>query len=162
MARRAATARTVTSRTGDGADADGFTLLELLVVLVILGLTITLAAPMFTRAMPGVEAKAAARDVAAMLRAGRGRAIADNREITVAVDLDRRTVDLAGARSRTIAAGIGISLYTAAEELIDRGAGRIRFYPDGTSTGGRVRLTAGERRYDIVVDWISGNVKIDD
>ncbi len=152
----------MTSRAGNRADAGGFTLLELLVVLVILGLTVALAVPMFARAMPGVEAKAAARDVAAMLRTAHSLAIAGNREVTVAVDLDRRTVDLAGTRSRTIAAGIGIGLYTAAEELIDRGAGRIRFYPDGTSTGGRVRLSAGERNYDVLVDWISGNVKIDD
>jgi general secretion pathway protein H len=152
----------VTSRAGDRARTDGFTLLELLVVLVILGLTVTLAVPVFTRAMPGVEAKAAAREVASLLRAARSLAIAGNREVTVAVDLDRRTVDLAGARSRTIAKGIGIGLYTAAEELIDRGAGRIRFYPDGTSTGGRVRFSAGERNYDVVVDWISGHVTIDE
>lgn len=152
----------MTSRAGSRAAAAGFTLLELLVVLVILGLTVTLAVPMFTHAMPGVEARAAARDVAAMLRAAHSLAIAGNREVTVAVDLDRRTVELAGARSRTIAKGIGIGLYTAAEELIDRGAGRIRFYPDGTSTGGRVRLSAGERKYDVVVDWISGSVKVDD
>jgi len=152
----------VTSRAGNRADADGFTLLELLVVLVILGLTVALAVPMFSRAIPGVEAKAAARDVAAMLRTAHSLAIAGNREITVAVDLDRRTVDLAGTRSQTIAAGVGIGLYTAAEELIDRGAGRIRFYPDGTSTGGGVRLSAGERNYDVLVDWISGSVTIDD
>ena len=152
----------MTSRTGKRAGANGFTLLELLIVLAILGLTITLAVPLFARAMPGVEAKAAARDVAAMLRAAHSQAIAGNREVTVAVDLERRTVELAGARSQTIAAGIGIGLYTAAEELIDKGAGRIRFYPDGTSTGGRVRLSAGDRKYDVIVDWISGNVKIDD
>jgi general secretion pathway protein H len=152
----------VTSRAGNRADADGFTLLELLIVLVILGVTVTLAVPVFIRAMPGVEAKAAARDVAATLRAARSLAIAGNREITVAVDLDQRAVDVAGMRRQTIGAGIGISLYTAAEELIDRGAGRIRFYPDGTSTGGGVRLSAGERQYDVLVDWISGKVTIDD
>ena len=152
----------MTSGTGKRPHADGFTLLELLVVLVILGLTVTLAVPMFARAMPGVEARAAARDAAAMLRAAHSLAIAGNREVTVAVDLDRRTVELAGARSRTIGQGIGLGLYTAAEELIDQGAGRIRFYPDGTSTGGRLRLSAGERRYDVIVDWISGSVTIDE
>src|SRR5215813_12553916 len=109
MARRVARAPTVTSRTGDSADAQGFTLLELLVVLVILGLMVTLAVPLFTHAMPGVEAKAAARDVAALMRAARSLAIAGDREVTIAVDLDHRTVELAGARTQTIPAGIGIS-----------------------------------------------------
>ena len=38
--------------------------------------------------------------------------------------------------------------------------GRIRFYPDGTSTGGRVTLTGSGAKYDILVDWLSGRVKI--
>lgn len=155
-------ATTATSPAGDGRRATGFTLLELLIVLAILGLTAALAVPMFARAMPDVQAKAAARDVAAMLRTARSLAIADNREVAVVVDLDRRAVDLAGFRSEAIKAGIGLGLYTAVEELIDRGAGRIRFYPDGTSTGGRVRLSTATRKYDVTVDWISGGVKIDE
>jgi general secretion pathway protein H len=155
-------ATTATSRAGDGRLATGFTLLELLIVLAILGLTTALAVPMFSRAMPDLQAKAAARDVAAMLRSARSLAITENREVTVAVDLDRHSVDLAGVRSETVKPGIGLDLYSAMEELIDRGAGRIRFYPDGTSTGGRVGLSTATHRYEVIVDWISGGVMIDD
>ena len=155
-------ATTATSRAGDGRPATGFTLLELLIVLAILGLTTALAVPMFARAMPDLQAKAAARDVAAMLRSARSLAIAENREVAVVVDLDRRFVDLAGVRSEAIKPGIALDLYTAMQELTGRRAGGIRFYPDGTSTGGRVRLSTTTHKYDVVVDWISGRVTIND
>jgi general secretion pathway protein H len=96
------------------------------------------------------------------MRAARSLAITGNREVAVAVDLDRGTVELAGSRSEAIGKGIVLGLYTAEEELIGPGAGRIRFYPDGTSTGGSVRLSTATRTYDVRVDWISGGVTIDD
>ena len=150
----------MTSPAGDRRGSAGFTLLELLIVLVILGLTVAVAVPLFARALPGLELTASARTVAATLREARSLAIADNREVTVAVDVDQGTIDLAGLRSETLDPAISLRLFTAAEELIDRGAGRIRFYPDGTSTGGRVRLVGNGRLYDVDIDWITGAVTV--
>jgi general secretion pathway protein H len=150
----------VTSPAGDRRGAAGFTLFELLIVLVILGLTVAVAVPLFARALPGLELTSSARTVAATLREARSLAIANNREVAVAVDIDRRSIDLAGLRTEFLDEGISLRLFTAAEELIDRGAGRIRFYPDGTSTGGRVRLIGAGRLYDVDIDWITGAVAI--
>lgn len=147
----------MTSRAGDRRRDDGFTLLELLVVLAILGVVVGLAVPLFGRAMPGMQLQASARAVAAELRSARGRAIAANDEFVIAVDVQRRTVG-----SIALDPSIGLSLYTAAEELTDGAAGGIRFYPDGSSTGGRVRLVGAGREYDVRIDWISGGVTIDD
>lgn len=129
----------------------------MLVVLAILGVVVGLAVPLFARAMPGMQLQAGARAVAAELRSARGRAIAANDEFIVAVDVQRRTVG-----SIALDPSIGLSFYTAAEDLIDGGAGRIRFYPDGSSTGGRVRLVGAGREYDVRIDWISGAVTIHD
>src|SRR5689334_10103049 len=90
---RAARARTETSRDGIGG---GFTLLELLVVLAILGLTVALAVPVFHRVMPGLELKATARSVAAALREARGLAVSSNREVAVTIDVNSHTMGLAG------------------------------------------------------------------
>ena len=150
----------MTSPAGDRRGAAGFTLFELLIVLVILGLTVAVAVPLFARALPGLELTASARTVASTLREARSLAIANNREVAVAVDIERRSIDLAGLRTEFLDEGISLRLFTAAEELIDRGAGRIRFYPDGTSTGGRVRLIGDGRRYDVDIDWITGAVSV--
>jgi general secretion pathway protein H len=131
--------------------------MELLVVLSIMGLVILLAPAAFQRAVPGLETKAAARAMAAAFREGRSVAIRDNREIPVIIDLDARTVRVGVEQYPTqLSRRLRLSLLTGRSELIGRSAGQIRFFPDGTSTGGRVTLTAGGSRYNVVVDWLTG------
>ncbi len=139
----------------------GFTLIELLVVLLIMGALMTLAPAAFHRIVPGFEMKAAAREVAGLLREARGLAIRDNRETTVIVDTEQNVYRLGrDARGHELSARLQVSLVTAASERLDNTRGRIRFFPDGTSTGGRVTLSRDDRKFDITVDWLTGLVAI--
>ena len=161
MVSREATARTRTLPAGNSPGAAGFTLLELLVVLAILGLALAVAVPAFDRLAPGFSLQATVRDTASMLREARGLAIVRNREVAVVIDLDARTVGIEASNEVVrIDGDLGISLFSAAEERIGQGAGRIRFYPDGSSTGGRIGLSSGGRRYDVTVSWVTGGVGI--
>ena len=136
-------------------------MVELLVVLLILGLLTALAAPQFSRLMPRLEAKATARQVVAVLREARGLAIRDNREVAVLVDLDGRSMAIESGRRVAVGPALGIRLLTGTVELVDGGSGRIRFYPDGTSTGGRVTISDADRDYDVRIDWLTGRVALD-
>jgi general secretion pathway protein H len=138
----------------------GFTLAELLVVLAILAAMTALALPVLSRAMPGLALKATASEIALVLRHARAQAIGANAEAAVVVDLDGRSVTFGTRAPIALDKRYGLSLFTGAEELIDRGTGRIRFYPDGTSTGGRISLWLDERRFDVTIDWITGDVEI--
>ena len=141
----------------------GFTLIELLVVLVIIGLLLSLAPAAFHRLAPGLEMKSAAREVAGLLREARSLAIRDNREMAVIVDTEDKFYRLEkGARFRELDEALTVSLVTAASEQLDETVGRIRFFPDGTSTGGRVTLSRDERKFHITVDWLTGQVRISD
>ncbi len=141
----------------------GFTLIELLVVLLIMGALITLAPAAFHRIAPGLEMKAAAREVAGLLREARGQAIRDNRETAVLIDTEQKVYRLGkGARAHKLGAELDVSLVTATSEQLDDTRGRIRFFPDGTSTGGRVTLSRDDRKFDITVDWLTGLVAISD
>ena len=40
------------------------------------------------------------------------------------------------------------------------GIGRIRFFPDGASTGGNVELELGEAVWRIEVNWLTGEVSM--
>jgi general secretion pathway protein H len=53
-----------------------------------------------------------------------------------------------------------LKLYTAQRDIVGDKIGAIRFFPDGGSTGGRITLAAGERKYDVDVDWLTGRVTI--
>jgi general secretion pathway protein H len=45
-------------------------------------------------------------------------------------------------------------------DLVNDRVGAIRFYPDGGSNGGRVTLAAGERKFEIDVDWLTGRIAV--
>lgn len=149
-------ARTKTSPVGER----GFTLVELLVVLAILALMAVIAVPAIGRLGPGAEVKAAAHSIAAALRQGRVRAIRDNAEVTVAFDMDARLMAIGLGEPVRLRPDLVLSMQTATTELLGEGIGQIRFYPDGTSTGGRVGVESGGRRFNVYVDWLTGRVDL--
>lgn len=143
------------------AAARGFTLLELLVVLVIAGAGYALLVRFNAGGVSGAQLKSAARAVAAGLRDARGTAIARQESTALVLDLENRSMEVGGgARARELPRRLDLKLYTAQSEIVDGKRGAIRFYPDGSSTGGRVTLASGERRFLVDVDWLTGRVSI--
>ncbi len=140
---------------------NGFTLLELLVVLALLALAYAMVPPMFNIGGSTAELKAAARQVAAGLRKARSQAIASHGEATLTLDVESHSFVLSGDdKRRTLPRQAEISVYTAQGEVVDATTAAIRFFPDGSSTGGRVTLAMGERKYLVDVDWLTGQTEI--
>lgn len=139
----------------------GFTLFELLVVLTLMAIIYALAIPMISASLPGIELKSAARQLAAGLRQARSKAITQRIESTLTLDVEKRNFKVSGDQLRhTLPATLNISLYTAQSELLPGQIGSIRFYPDGSSTGGRITVKSDARSYDVNVDWLTGQVTI--
>lgn len=144
-----------------GARPGGFTLVELLVVLLLLSLLLAVVPPLFSRAFPGVEARGAARTLAATLRNARSEAVFSGHDQAVILDLENKRYQRQGSdRVTELPGSLEVGLVTAREELLDERVGAIRFYPDGSSTGGRVTLGGGEDGWRVDVDWISGRIDI--
>jgi general secretion pathway protein H len=139
--------------------AKGFTLIEMLVVLAILAVIMALVPAYLAGGRDRVELKGAARAVAAALRETREEALAHNASQAFVIDLDRRRFRRAGQRQdEPVAPGIGITLVTTSEDRRSAGRGVIRFFPDGSSSGGGVILVRDKGRYDVLVDWLTGRV----
>ena len=140
----------------------GFTLLELMVVLVIgaIAYALMLGAPL--GGVSAAELKAAARTLASGLRQAQMTAMATRRDALLTLDVEARAFQVAEDASRELPEGIELKLFTAQTEAISERRGSIRFYPDGSSTGGRITVSAGERKYLVDVDWLTGRVSIGD
>ena len=133
-------------------------MIELLVVLVILASAFAIALPAITSGT-ATELRVAARTVAAGLRQTRDRAINTHRAAAMEVDVERRRITLS-ERFRSLPPQARVRLFTARSERIDDTRGTIRFFPDGSSTGGRVMLATDHRSLLIDVDWLTGRVTI--
>jgi general secretion pathway protein H len=140
--------------------AAGFTLVELLVVIAILALMVGLLPSL----LPGVQAKAEMRaatlQLAAALRETRGQAIAAGDTATFTLDTKSGRYRAGATKPRVLPRSVRSTLVTTTEDRLDDGAGTIRFFADGGSTGGGVRLAQGERRTEIRVDWLTGRIAI--
>ena len=143
--------------------ATGFTLLEVILVLVIgvAAYSLILTVPM--RGSSSADLKAAARTLAAGLRQAQTMAMSTRRDSALTVDVESREFTVAGDSTiRQLPKDLEIKLYTAQAEVTSERRGAIRFYPDGSSTGGRITVTSGERKYLVDVDWLTGRVSITD
>ncbi len=141
--------------------AQGFSLLELLIVVMIMGMVYVLVPGMIFSGVSGADLRASSRDIASGLRQARSLAVSERREAIVTLDLDKRAFSLSGnAHIFQLPDKLELKLYTAQSEIVNERQGSIRFFPDGSSTGGRVTVASGERKYLVDVDWLTGKVAI--
>lgn len=128
--------------------AGGFTLLETVVVVVVLGLMLTILAGFVPRRPARLELANAADTVAATLRLARARAIASGSPVTVRAAGNVLLVD-----------GVARPLAGPAV-LAMAGPPAIRFAPDGSASGGAVRVAGQLQAMLVTVDWLTGRVAI--
>lgn len=136
-----------------------FTLLETLMVLVIMALGFVFVAPNFSKTMDSVRFRSAVREVASGLRQVRGIALSQGREAVFFMNVEERLYRIdQHKKSYHLPDFIDLKLETAESELSGPAQGNIRFYPNGSATGGRIVLSWGERRRRVDVNWLTGRV----
>lgn len=143
-----------------GQAAGGFTLVELLVVLVIASLVLAMVGTSISRNIGSAEMRTAGRKVAASLRYTRTQAILTKSEQVFLVDTEKATFKAGEREVEELPEGMRVELNTARSELTSETSGGIRFYPDGGSTGGNVRLEANGRIYRVDVGWLTGEASV--
>jgi general secretion pathway protein H len=104
---------------------------------------------------------ATAQRVAAGLRNTRTRAMATSRPQGFTVDLRDHSFAAPGREPRRLPEGASIRVTSAAEDTTQMGVARIRFFPDGSSSGGHVELGEAHRTVRVDVDWLTGAVTVD-
>lgn len=146
------------SRFASRRAAAGFSLIELMVVMILIVGLFGLIGGSLSRSVGAAELRNEVRAVIAGMRHTRGQAIVTKSEQVFRVDADALTWQAAGRDPQRLPEGLDITLTTARSELTGENAGGIRFYPDGSSTGGSVLLSVGEREWHVTVGWLTGEI----
>ncbi len=136
----------------------GFTLIEMLVVLSIIGLLAYVSVVNFRPASDRVDIVKINREISRMAQLVRLKALNDGSPGELLFDLEKRTV--LAARNDDILkipASVTVQVLTGAELVRAREKASIAFLPDGSSSGGEVRLTdASGGRSTLSINWLTG------
>ena len=139
----------------------GFTLMEVLVVMIIAGLMVALVPPLFSGAVSGTKLKSSVRDLAVILRETRSQAIITNREQVVQLDLENARYRVGNAKPRSLPDGVAIAVeLISGARLEDTAQHVLRFFPDGSSTGELITFSGGNRAYQLHLNWLTGSISI--
>lgn len=152
----------VTTATGNKRDRGahaGFTLIEMLAVIVLIAIAATVAAVTLHGRGQG-QLEATAQRMAAGLRDTRTRAMATGKPQWFGVDLRAHAFAAPGRDPHELPEDVQVKVVSAAEDVQRAGDARIRFFPDGSSSGGNITLSRARQTARIDVDWLTGAVTL--
>jgi general secretion pathway protein H len=142
--------------------ARGFTLLEMLAVILLIGIAVAAVSISVTQGLTSARVRAASSELAGALRATRAQAIVRGQEQNFDVDTHANTYRDVKQNDVRLPKGMRVSITSAKEDQPNDHTGRIRFFPDGSSTGGRITLQSGKRQWHVNVSWLTGEVRVVD
>lgn len=137
------------------AHARGFTLFEMLAVIVLIGVTVSLLAAALGKGLQGVAERQALAQMVDGLRAARVQAIVSGQPSLARFDLQQRTLHSPGKPVLNWPVQWQVRVQTA-EQL----GAAFAFYPDGGASGGNVLITRDQRQWRIDVAWLTGAVRL--
>jgi general secretion pathway protein H len=140
----------------------GFTLLELLVVLFIMVLGFSVIGVQLSSGNNATRHQRVVTDIVSALRYARGMALMTHKETTVTFNLDENSYRINNRdKIYQIPETIQVKIVTTKSQLAGRNRGSIRFFADGSSTGGRVSLKQEDRVWQIDINWLTGQIELE-
>ncbi len=152
---------------------NGFTLIELVVVVAFISILTGMVIPIYNRTMSSLRIRNTTQDITSLIRYAQEKAVAESREFRVLLDDEKREISLFRLKSQTIdgekefelvgmADGGGvltlpetikISRITAGKDR-KTGLRYISCYPNGASDPGEIELEPqGRGRQRILIKW---------
>lgn len=147
--------------TSTASAACGYTLLELTIALAIVAGLAGLVFAAVPRTLATIELRAGVRDLANTLRDARSSAIAQGTTREVLFDTQTRSFwSDAEPKKQFLPTDAEVELSTSASERLAPAQSRIRFFSDGSATGGRIVIHRAAQHYAIDIDWLTGRVRV--
>lgn len=144
----------------------GFTLIELIFVLMIMAIGMAIVGPMIDGGLDSREVRRAARQIASTMNHLRGEAVATGHPTAMRIDQHENSIETVGGgrwailTERAVIEAVRAAI-PAGEDVWD-----IRFFPNGSTTGGEVVVVnANDRtrnRLLVRLDPLLGSVQVGD
>lgn len=146
--------------------SSGFTLVEILIVLMLLSLMASVTLIYLPTRQKTVELAVLAGDVKLSLIHTRDIALRSHQDAFFRVNFAQGTYWIEGDLEDKVGVHllpdtVTVEMQTAESETDAGNMAAIRFFPDGSSTGGYIRLLRDKQAYKISVNWLTGKVDID-
>jgi general secretion pathway protein H len=138
------------------SDDGGYTLLEMIAVLAILAITTAVAVPQFSGTIKHERLNQLGLRIARIMATARAQALDQKRPADVIVDLRRRTIYAADGQVYALPNEIAVQVVAGRLRGADLHGESIRFYPDGSASGGRITLAATDESGNLDINWITG------
>ncbi len=156
--------------------SSGFTLLELIIVMIIVGLMSVLVVPVIGSSLSSMELKTAAKKTASALRYCRSKAAMQKTVYVAGIDFATNIISVESKKefpekpegaddpdikTYKLPDGVYVEKIVSAGQEIDSGNFKIIFFTNGSCSGGLITLAGpGDRQYNINLDSITGIVTI--
>ena len=131
-------------------------------VILLLAIALTAVTFSFSKSLHSARITAASRDLVAALRYTRGQAIVKGKQEVLLLNLDDNSYTAPGKSAVKLPEDMHMQLTTAEQEVTGGNAGGIRFFADGSSTGGHISVLQERREWRINVAWLTGDISLDE
>lgn len=135
-------------------------MLELVVVLGIVSLALVLSARSLSVGSAQVHYQNVVNQIEADLRSARVRAMTSGRTVPFFLIPNERTYSLGGQARRTLPPTYSMGIQVSPGTRSFGGSPGINFYPDGSTSGGRITISEHGSVTLIVIDWLSGAISV--
>ncbi|WP_165782414.1 GspH/FimT family pseudopilin [Solilutibacter silvestris] len=138
----------------------GFTLIEIVLVMALVALATALVASTISRNSGGQRLRDAAQQIAMGLRQARTEAMRSQLPQRFVLEPQQHRWAIVGRNARPLDPDLEVTMESGRELAQNAQQGVIVFFPDGASTGGRVTLARNGQRWRSDVNWITGEVTL--
>ena len=138
--------------------SSGFTIIELIVVLIIVLLGMTVVGANFSKVSPALQLKTVGGEVISALRLARTQAVSTQQAVSVRFNLYENTYQVQGQQTLKLPEDLTLSLVILRKNYAGNEIASIIFYQDGSSSGAQVLLELANHKEQIDVNWLTGKI----